>query len=624
MKFVLHEIKLWLVDGEERILRFLPNKVNVITGDATTGKTSIWNIIDYCLLADRVNVANTINKSVDWFGISFSINDKQKVIVRRSPVKNSVSSDVCYYENSAFPTEIQANISIPELKSILDIDFGITDNLRFPFNGQYGKVDFNLSYRHFLLFNALTENIIGTQNTYFDTSFFGKDEYDKVLSVIFDMVIGINDMDVITAEKRIEEIEKEIRKIKRKQEKKERDVLQFNDKVKALWNKCILLGVIEETDEDLSNDDMISQMHWVIENYTAVSQNNALFDECERLIEQRNNFNAQINALKRYKKEYKAYNNTLSKVADSIKPIAFLKDTVSDEILITSETRSFIQMLEDSLTNIKGSIINKPQTFVEVDVDDDIKQLQTQINDINDKIHEFEKFKIDSREHYNRLIAVGEVKNELLRLSQRKSINPIDSTMLNALIDEKKDLENNQKENEQVKYALKKGLDEEIQNVYEQVTTMPSYKGYKTMFDTAKMNLTLQSPNEFFPLENLGSKSNFMFMHLCFYLGLHSHINNVGQIHVPQFLFIDQPSIPYYSGNGNNMGNNDKSKLLNAFEIVNDFVTSMIKNKFDFQIIMTEHAPKSYWEDNSLYNFYTVDEFIKGKGLIPQDAFQNV
>lgn len=622
MKFVLHEIKLWLVDGEERILRFLPNKVNVITGDATTGKTSIWNIIDYCLLADRVNVANTINKSVDWFGISFSINDKQKVIVRRSPIKNSVSSDVCYYENLDFPSEIQANISIPELKSILDIDFGITDNLRFPFNGQYGKVDFNLSYRHFLLFNALTENIIGTQNTYFDTSFFGKDEYDKVLSVIFDMVIGINDMDVITAEKRIEEIEKEIRKIKRKQEKKERDVLQFNDKVKALWNKCILLGVIEKTDEDLSNDDMISQMHWVIENYTAVSQNNALFDECERLIEQRNNFNAQINALKRYKKEYKAYNNTLSKVADSLKPIEFLKETVSNEILITPETCSFIQMLENSLSNVRGGIIKEPQTFVEVD--NDIKQLQTQINCINDKIHKFEKLKTDSIKYYNRLISVGEVKNELLRLSQRKIINPIDSTMLNALIDEKKDLENNQKENEQVKYTLKKGLDEEIQNVYEQVTTMPSFKGYKTMFDTAKMNLMLQSPNEFFPLENLGSKSNFMFMHLCFYLGLHSHINNVGQIHVPQFLFIDQPSIPYYSGNGNNMGNNDKSKLLNAFEIVNDFVTSMIKNKFDFQIIMTEHAPKSYWEDNSLYNFYTVDEFIKGKGLIPQDAFQNV
>lgn len=621
MKFVLHEIKLWLTDGEERILRFLPNKVNVITGDATTGKTSIWNIIDYCLLADRVNVANTINKSVDWFGISFSINDRQKIIVRRSPVKNSVSSDVCYCENSDFPTEIQANISIPELKSILDIDFGITDNLRFPFNGQYGKVDFNLSYRHFLLFNALTENIIGTQNTYFDTSFFGKEEYDKVLPVIFDMVIGINDMDIITAKKQIEKIEKDIRKIKRNQEKKERDDLQYKNKVKALWNKCVLLGVIENNDEDLSIDEMILQMQSIIENYTAVSQNNALFDECEKLIEQRNYLNTQINALKKYKKEYNSYNKTLAKVADSMKPIEFLRDKVSEEILITSETRSFIQMLEDSLANIKYNNIKEPQTYVEVD--DDIKQLQTQINGINDKIHELEKLKIDSKQQYNRLIAVGEVKNELYRLSQRRNINPIDSTVLNKLIDEKKELENNQNGNEQVRFVLKNHLDEEIQNIYEQVTTMPSFKGYKTLFDTTIMSLTLQPPYEFFPIENLGSKSNFMFMHLCCYLGLHSHINKVGQIYVPQFLFIDQPSIPYYSGTNNNMGNNDKGKLLNAFTIINDFVTSMIKSKFDFQIIMTEHAPKSYWEDNSLYNFYTVDEFINGNGLVPKDSFQN-
>ena len=41
------------------------------------------------------------------------------------------------------------------------------------------------------------------------------------------------------------------------------------------------------------------------------------------------------------------------------------------------------------------------------------------------------------------------------------------------------------------------------------------------------MNIKLQPPEELFPLENVGSKSNYMFMHLCFYLGLHSHMINV-------------------------------------------------------------------------------------------------
>ena len=61
-----------------------------------------------------------------------------------------------------------------------------------------------------------------------------------------------------------------------------------------------------------------------------------------------------------------------------------------------------------------------------------------------------------------------------------------------------------------------------------------------------------------------------------------------------------------------------KSKTM----IINDFISKINNSGTEFQIIMVEHAPKSYWEDNELNNFHTVDEFINGKGLIPQDIFQ--
>lgn len=42
MKFTFYEIKLWFkdIETEPKSYQLLPNKVNVITGDATTGKTS--------------------------------------------------------------------------------------------------------------------------------------------------------------------------------------------------------------------------------------------------------------------------------------------------------------------------------------------------------------------------------------------------------------------------------------------------------------------------------------------------------------------------------------------------------------------------------------------------------
>ena len=49
MKFYLKKIVLWLDNGYKRELgEFENNKVNIITGDPSKGKSSILEILDYC------------------------------------------------------------------------------------------------------------------------------------------------------------------------------------------------------------------------------------------------------------------------------------------------------------------------------------------------------------------------------------------------------------------------------------------------------------------------------------------------------------------------------------------------------------------------------------------------
>ena len=223
MNFILHEINLWFKkeNAKTKSYRFKPNKINVITGDATTGKTSFWSIIDYCLLSGKVNIANTINQKVSWYGISFTINDKDISTARKSPTNDTISSDIFFIEGAhLLPDKVKGNKKIAEIKSFLDLEFGITDKLRFPFGNQSGKTSFNLSYRYFLLFNAITEDIIATSKTYFDTTFFGKEEYDRALSHLFDLVIGVNDMENIKSNEETDRIEKEISRIQNQAIKK--------------------------------------------------------------------------------------------------------------------------------------------------------------------------------------------------------------------------------------------------------------------------------------------------------------------------------------------------------------------------------------------------------------------
>lgn len=623
MKFVLHEIKLWFKDAEAepKSYQFLPDKVNVITGDATTGKTSFWSIIDYCLLSGKVTVASTINDKVLWFGIRFSINDKEMSIARKTPTKGAVSSEICFNLGS-FPNKPESNKEIAEVKSILDSEFGITDTLRFPYGKELGKVPFNLSYRHFLIFNSLTENVIGAQETYFDTTFYGKEEYDKALNHIFNLVIGVNDMEKIKATERLKEVEEEIKKIQNQERTTQRKTKNFESNIQVLFDKCKKYNFIEYSEPFEAVETAIPIIQNVITNTQKAAQNSKLFAEIDELNKRKNEIQSQINAIGQYQKEYDAYKRNLNKSADSLQPIEFLNQKLSDQLVDSYETKAFVESLESSLKSIKENLSKK---IVEpIKVTGDVKELRKQLQEIEKQIGQLNEIKKNYQAEGEKFIVLGGIKQELEQLLKTEFGKTIDNIKLNTLNEEKERLSKVPAEMEQIKFTMKTLLNESIQRNYFQLKSLPAYKNYKTSFDDSQMVLKLYPPSDQFqfPLDNVGSKSNYMFMHLCVYLGLHEHIITVNPEHVPQFLFIDQPSIPYYAGSNEMQGNDDKSKLIDAFTLLNSFIDFIVNEKKNhFQIFMVEHASKDYWLDNNLSHFHTVDEFINGNKLIPIEVY---
>ncbi len=618
MKFILHEIKLWFNDNgrSTQNYRFLPNKINVITGDSDTGKTSFWSIIDYCLLSARTKVANTINEKVNWFGIYFSINDRQMSIIRRTPAKGAVSSDVCF-NLGAFPDEIIPNKEISEIKAILDIEFGITDALRFPFGKDSGSVSFNISYRHFLLFNSLTEDIIGVSETYFDTAFYGKEEYDKALKHIFELVIGIDEMKTIKAKERLTEIDKELKSIRNRTSRNKTKIKNFNNSIFKIIDKCKEYKLIEYTKHFESVEDALAEIKSVISKTKTIIRNTELFSEKDFLNKQRSEIRAQINAITQYQKEYNQYKRNLKKSADSLQPIDFLNSKLSNQLINSRETELFIEILSNSLTEIRSGLSKNANPPIEVE--GDLKELQEQIKKVETKIERLNKIQDDYVKESQKFIHFGEIKNAFEQLPNKPITKPIDSVKLNKLNDEKTILEEVPGENESIKRIMKSKLNSSIQKNFDKLSTL-TYGNYKTLFDDVNMSLKLYPPNELFPLTNIGSKSNYMFMHLSVYLGFHEHMINVGQEHVPQFLFIDQPSIPYYGSTEND----DKTKLIDAFALLDSFMEYItVEKNNEFQIFMVEHAPKEYWEANNLSHFHLVDEFVNGKGLIPSNIYNS-
>ena len=158
-------------------------------------------------------------------------------------------------------------------------------------------------------------------------------------------------------------------------------------------------------------------------------------------------------------------------------------------------------------------------------------------------------------------------------------------------------------------YGLQRGISE-------------SYNACAPHFSMDEKMLMLKSVDSDFYKRNVGSKSNYMFLHLCFFLGLHDYLLQQKDSFVPNFLFIDQPSIPYYADKGNHaVGklNDDEKKLQEAFHLMNHFMEVVVGvERHDFQIILIEHAESKYWDSYSCFKTRYVFTKDKDFGLIPE------
>lgn len=156
-----------------------------------------------------------------------------------------------------------------------------------------------------------------------------------------------------------------------------------------------------------------------------------------------------------------------------------------------------------------------------------------------------------------------------------------------------------------------------------------AYNSCQPRFDIEHQALYLKREGEEFVITNVGSKCNYMFMHLCTFLGIHEHVIKERIDYIPSFMFIDQPSMPFYADNsdGDIKDNDDKKRLGFAFHLINIFMERIIRfiYKHPFQIILIEHADSSYWQDKYQY-FETRYEFVKGKdsGLVPEYIYHRI
>lgn len=612
MRFHFNEISLWMKNGNIRKLRFEPNKVNVITGGSTTGKTVIWGIIDYCFFGSDPRIPEKIiNENVDWYGINFCINDKTFTICRKSIAEDGTTSGEYYFSGSGeIPDLPKKSINEEDLKDLIDVEFDIHDKVVIPYGGKTIKQGTKISIRYFLLFNSQNENTIINSETFFDKQ--TDPRYKEALDRIFDLSIGIDTVEGTLIKEQINKLEADLRRIEKKIVAYEKETRLFEQNMQQVIKKAKEHGLLNDIPTDFDTE--LQQLKEVVYEQTKILPSTQI-NEYDQLEKRYWELSKQIKKLRRFEREYNNYKDVLELNHDSLRPINYIYSNYA-EIIDVPLVLEFVGQLKSELTSIKQTITKR--TPVRISVKNKITELNSELKKIEAEMDKYpQKIEILSGDQ-EKYVLIGEIKTKLEFYEKKWEEENPDSTV-KSLKKDIAELEKKLGNREEKKAAVLRLLEDLVQEYLDQAgSALENYKGYRAAFDHKDKILKLQEPHSTKVERVVGSSSNHLFLHLSLFLGLHELFIRQEIPYIPSFLFLDQPSRPYYDNSKEKI--NDRFKITTAFTIMNNFITR-VQNKMhsEFQFIVVEHIPKEIWEENDLLNIHLVEEFIGENKLIREE-----
>ncbi|KAB0542806.1 uncharacterized protein DUF3732 [Kerstersia gyiorum] len=602
----ISKIILWQKNGIKRTLDFLHNRINVITGDSGKGKSSILFIIDYCLLAsETTGISKTnIDSKVDWYGIKISSNDKEIVIAR--PSESNGTTDQAYFsENGIIPPTPILNIRVENLKKILSGAFGIDADLRVPYGGRYIKAGSKVSFRNFLAYSYQDQSSIVAPDHLYIRPADGR--YQEAIERTFRMAIGAENVGTALARNRLLELERKRAIQERKNESYKKTANIFAEEVESLSREAHSLGVIERIPD--SYEDSITTLRELVQKPVPPSDQRKEIERIEREIFRLSAKNRQLQAFIEGKP---SYTSNLKEIEDALKPVnAF--NSQSDDIFPSELANEVIARLQRELVDIKSSLRSR-NSFPFLDEVKGIHEVnENRIKELKD---ELSSIKITNPVSHNpndyyRYLGRLETKLDVYSHNASQDIKELQDDLDEAIINLQRVVDQNEEKSTLAKQQLNTLINNRLAKL-----PLKGYDDFSAFYYEKEKLIHLHSSDlaTIEKMPDVGSASNYLYLHVCYFLAIHE-IAKARQIPwVPSFLVLDQVSTPYFSSDGK--PNDDIRSLDKVLMELNQFVIDMDKHG-GFQIILLEHIDQGHWTSLNLDRFHLVDkELRENYGLI--------
>jgi hypothetical protein len=602
----ISNVILWQKNGIKRTLDFLHDCVNVITGDAGKGKSSILFIIDYCLLAsETTGISKTnIDSKVDWYGIKFSIDGKELVIARPSESKGA--TDQAYFDdNGIIPAQPVLNVRIDNLKKVLSNAFGIDTDLRVPYGGRYIQAGSKVSFRNFLAYSYQDQNTIVAPGHLYIRSSDGR--YQEAIERTFRMAIGAENVDTALSRNQLAELERKKALQVRKNESYAKSAHAFSEEVGTLSNEAYSLGMIERIPD--SYDDRVTALLELVQTPAPPSDHKR---EVERIEREIFSLIAKNRQLQEFIDERPTYASALKETEDSLKPVNIF-NSQADDIFPSQLANEVIARLQRELTDIKSSIRSRKSfpfldevKTIRAQNEEKIQVLKQELSSLKSK----QAIRYSPNEYY-RYLGRLETKLDVYRRSEEQAAQVPQEDFDDAIADLRRVVDQNEEKSNLAKQELNRLINKRLSKL-----PLKGYSDFSAFYYEREKLIHLHSPDlaTIEKMPDVGSASNYLYLHVSYFLAIHEIAKTRRIPWVPSFLVLDQVSTPYFSSDGK--PNDDILSLDKILTELNQAVIDMDQHG-GFQIILLEHIGQGHWTRLNLNRFHLVDRELRdGYGLI--------
>jgi hypothetical protein len=642
----IRDIVIYSHTGEMRRISFKVNGLNIVTGRSSTGKSTLSDIVEYCMGRSTFNIPEgPIRDKVSWYAVIYQFAGEQVLIAKPTPAANAASCSKAMVRRGALVepppyAELKENSNDETVVSLLSELLGIPTN-RTQVDQEHSRDSFNATIKHTYYYLFQKQGLITNK----EQLFYRQNEQfmQQAIRDTLPILLGIAPDDRFKLDFNLRTAKRDL-KIAQKQLT---EALQFNDQLNlrasGLLSEAQQVGILARGVAPENTGEALKTLSEIVkwkpapipdEDTRRISElENAIAD----LRKERTAANETLRATQLFAEKEDGFTSEAQEQKSRLESIyALPKSSKTGEWqwpfapenlgLDAPIAESLIRELESLDKELVAVVGERPH------LEEFTQKIEQQIFDLNQRIQSQEEA-LASAIAANAVIAeMGSRNAAAARTVGRISLfletyRPVDDLIaLKESVNELQLLVS--------KIESEAGVDDSTERLASVLNIISSriscyvkeleaeFSEYPFRLDLSNLTVIADRPDRPIPMIKTGGGANHLAYHLGAILALH-HFTSNNKLPIPSFLFLDQPTQVYFpteqiykAATGTieeTERDSDLEKVRKLFAMLNRFATVEAPN---FQIIVTEHANlRDDWFQQSIVEI----PWAKPPALVPEE-----